>query len=122
MKNDMKCKRWAWVALLMCGAAAQGWAQHEHHMMHVSAAKLTVTTDSEKREMAAKLGPLNLPAHSDHSAMAQPGPQFVVVPFDGWITAYHPSLVDDAYPRRNHGTNSGLVFRRRLTLTTVAAR
>ena len=92
----MKCNRRTWIALLMCGAAAQGWAQHEHHMTHVSAAQLTLTTDSEKREMVAKLGPLHLPAHTDHSAMAQPGPQFVVVPFDGWITAYHPSLVDDA--------------------------
>lgn len=65
-------------------------------MMQVSMAKLTLTTDSEQREMTAKLGPLNLPAHTDHSAMAQPEPQYVVVPFDGWITAYHPSLVDDA--------------------------
>jgi hypothetical protein len=92
----MKWKRWAWVTLLLSGAAAQGWAQHEHHTMNISAATLTLATDSKKHEMAAKLGPLNLPAHTTHSAMAQPGPQFLVVPFDGWITAYHPSLVDDA--------------------------
>ena len=92
----MNRKRWAWIALLMCGAAAQAWAQHEHHTMHASPAKLTVTTDSEKHEMAARLGPLALPAHTDHSGMAQPTPQILMVPFDGWITAYHPALVDDA--------------------------
>ncbi|HXE91363.1 MAG TPA: energy transducer TonB [Terriglobales bacterium] len=26
--------------------------------------------------------------------MAQPAPQFLEIPFDGWITAYHPQLVD----------------------------
>jgi hypothetical protein len=84
-------------ALLLACLPAPVVAQHEHHAMHnVSAAKLVVATDAEKHEMVAKLGPLNLPAHTDHMAMAQPAPQFLVVPFDGWITAYHPSLVDDS--------------------------
>jgi hypothetical protein len=79
--------------LLLVTAAS---AQHEHHMMNSSVARLEVTTQADAHEIVARLGPLNLPAHTDHSAMPQPAPQFLVVPFDGWITAYHPSLVDDA--------------------------
>jgi hypothetical protein len=85
------------LASLLLFPVALARAQHEHHaMQNVSAAQLAVSTDSDKHEMVAKLGPLNLPANTDHMAMAQPAPQFLVVPFDGWITAYHPSLVDDA--------------------------
>ncbi len=84
-------------ALVFVSVAALGWTQHEHHMaQRVSGAGLVVTKDEAKHELIAKLGPLNLPANTDHMAMAQPAPQFLVVPFDGWITAYHPSLVDDA--------------------------
>src|SRR5512147_1104280 len=84
------------IALLLI-AFPVSWAQHEHHMMpNRSPAKLSVSMDNEKHDMTAKLGPLNLPANTDHAAMPQPAPQFLVVPFDGWITAYHPSLVDDA--------------------------
>jgi hypothetical protein len=83
-------------ALLLACLPAMAWAQHEHHgMQHVSAAKLALTMDSAKQEMVAKLGPLNLPANTDHLAMPQAVPQFIEIPFEGWITAYHPSLVDD---------------------------
>ncbi|MGZ4812368.1 MAG: hypothetical protein ACXVZI_06330 [Terriglobales bacterium] len=72
-------------------------AQHEHHAMpRVSHAMLSLSSDTDKREITAKLGPLYLPAHTDHTATHQPLPQFLTIPFDGWITAYHPSLVDDA--------------------------
>ncbi len=72
-------------------------AQHEHHMMHpASAARVEVQNDSAARVLTVRVGPLDLPAHADHMTVAQPSPQFVIVPFDGWITAYHPRLVDDA--------------------------
>jgi hypothetical protein len=84
-------------ALLLACLPAQVWAQHEHHAMgKASTAKLALTTDPAKHEMVAKLGPLALPAHTDHMAMAQPRAQFIEIPFDGWITAYHPALVDEA--------------------------
>jgi hypothetical protein len=97
MRTAKTCERLAWAALLMCGAAAPVWAQHEHHtMLKLSKATLTVSVDNDKHELTAKLGPLNLPANTDHTNTAQPAQQFLVVPFDGWLTAYHPSLVDDA--------------------------
>ena len=80
-------------AALLVLVALPGFAQHEHHIV-ASPATLQVTSD--QHELVARLGPLNLPAHTDHMAMPQPAPQLLVVPFDGWITAYHPSLVDDA--------------------------
>jgi hypothetical protein len=80
----------------LCCLALPLCAQHEHHAMHnVSQAKLSLVIDAEKRDMIAKLGPLNLPAHTGHMAMPQPAPQILEIPFDGWITAYHPALVDD---------------------------
>jgi TonB family protein len=41
-----------------------------------------------------RLGRVNLPAKAGHFAVAQPAPLFLEIPFDGWITAYHPQLVD----------------------------
>ena len=70
--------------------------QHDHHAMHnVSPAKLSLANDAGQHVITARLGPLNLPAHTAHMAMPQPSPQTLEIPFDGWITAYHPSLVDD---------------------------
>jgi hypothetical protein len=61
-----------------------------------SNASLQVTQDATKQEVTARLGPLDLPAHTDHHAMSQPAAQMLTIPVDGWITAYHPSLVDDS--------------------------
>ncbi|MGI9103955.1 MAG: hypothetical protein ACR2IF_16060 [Terriglobales bacterium] len=72
-------------------------AQHEHHAMHdmqMSPAKLEVNNDPVKHVLVVTLGPLDLPAHTDHRSMPQPAPQILEIPFDGWITAYHPSLMD----------------------------
>ncbi len=77
-------------------ASAAAWAQHEHHaMQNVSPAKLAVSNDAARRLLVVTLGPLELPAHTDHAAMAQPAPQMLEIPFEGWITAYHPSLTDE---------------------------
>ena len=83
------------LAILVLTASA--WAQHDHHPMHnASPAKLWLANDSGQHVLTARLGPLNLPAHTGHMAMLQPAPQILEIPFDGWITAYHPSLVDDS--------------------------
>ncbi|MCI0356773.1 MAG: energy transducer TonB, partial [Acidobacteria bacterium] len=59
-------------------------------------AKLAVNDDAATKRLTVRLGPLKLPANSDHTAVAQP-PEFLLqMPFDGWITAYHPRLVDAA--------------------------
>ena len=72
-------------------------AQHEGHMGHHETAagvKMSVKDDVAARTLTALLGPLNLPAQSHHSAVAQAPNLFLEIPFDGWITAYHPRLVD----------------------------
>ena len=78
-------------------AGAFTFAQHDHHgMQHKVAAqaRLMVGNYPDGRIMLVRLGPLDLPPKSDHFAVAQPAPQFLEIPFDGWITAYHPQLVD----------------------------
>lgn len=91
--------------ILFCGVAAS--AQHEHHSSqpqgHHGAhhkvavnAKLEWHDDSAAQTITVRVGPLNLPANSDHNAVAQPADQYVEIPFDGWLIAYHPRLTDAA--------------------------
>ncbi len=62
-------------------------------MHSASSARLTVNIDGGT--LVARLGPLDLPAHTDHTTLTQPTTQTFTVPFDGWITAYHPQLEDE---------------------------
>jgi len=73
-------------------------AQHMHDMsgMHMAAAALQVQNDDSGHVLTVRLGPVNVPAHAEHMAMAQPAPAFFEITFDGWITAYHPTLTDAA--------------------------
>src|SRR5579864_8642803 len=72
-------------------------AKH-HGMMHAmdmqhrvsKTAKLAVTDDPSAQHMTVRVGPVELPAHADHMAVAQPRDLFLSVPFDGWLVAYHP--------------------------------
>ena len=73
--------------------------QHNHHgMAHQTAAgvKLEAKDDVAAQVIALRLGPLDLPAHTDHMATAQPPDLFWAVPIDGWLVGYHPRLVDAA--------------------------
>ncbi len=76
-------------------------AQHMHDMghmnqMHTAAVPLRIENDEAARVVTVRLGPLNLPAHASHTEVSQPRPVFFEIPFDGWITAYHPLLIDAA--------------------------
>ncbi|MGH9532330.1 MAG: hypothetical protein ACRD2Q_08045, partial [Terriglobales bacterium] len=81
-------------------AASMAWAQHAHHSgpAHKVArdAKFAVSDDAAGRRLTVRLGPLKLPANSGHMVVAQPPEFFLEMPFDAWITAYHPRLVDGA--------------------------
>ena len=70
-------------------------AQHEHMAMMPRAAnaKLTVANDPSAHVLTVRLGPLNLPAHAGMN-VAQAPDLTLTIPFDGWITAYHPRLTD----------------------------
>lgn len=89
-------------------AAVPSWPQAEqqevrhHGMMHASenghpisdTARLTVSENPLTHELTLRIGPLNLPAHTDHDSLPQPPTMWLSIPFNGWLTAYHPSLVD----------------------------
>ncbi len=95
------------LALLLC-VSPLCWAQAEqqevrhHGMMHAmemqhlvsKTARLSISNNSASQQMTVRVGPLNLPAHSEHTAVAQPPDFFLAIPFDGWLIAYHPHLVD----------------------------
>ena len=93
-----------------------GWAQekpaeppmameHHHHGgfmqegMHHALAKgvtLDAKADAAAHTVTVRVGPMNLPAHTGHMKMPQPPDQVWQVPFDGWLLAYHPKLLDAA--------------------------
>ena len=90
-------RRSAFVLLLFCSACA--WPQQEHHhsmaaMKTSSDTRLEVRNDAAAQSLTVRRGPLNLPANSDHMAVAQAPTLFLEIPIEGWITAYHPRLVD----------------------------
>ncbi len=91
--------RYVFAAVLLAGATGATRPQHEqHHMAHKIAAdvKLEAKTDAAAQVTTLRLGPVNLPAHSEHMSVAQPPDLIWMVPFDGWLIAYHPRLVDAA--------------------------
>ncbi len=104
-------KMLAVILLYAAGAAAQHehhappqsqQGQHGHHgMTHTVAEGVTleVAVDAAAQKMTVRVGPLNLPANSDHSVVAQAADQYLEIPFDGWIVAYHPRLTDAAGTR-----------------------
>jgi hypothetical protein len=66
-------------------------------MMHTSFspnAKLAVSQDPSENVLKVRVGPVKLPAHADHTAIAQPRDSYLTIPFDGWLVAYHPKVVD----------------------------
>ena len=57
-------------------------------------AKLAVSRDPSENLLKVRVGPVKLPAHADHTALAQPRDSYLTIPFDGWLVAYHPKVVD----------------------------
>lgn len=69
------------------------WCQHTH--VASASTKLEIRDEGNNR-LRLRLGPVALPASTAHAAMLTPAPQIFAVPFDGWITAYHPRLTNGA--------------------------
>jgi hypothetical protein len=77
--------------------------QHEHHGgfmqggMHHAVAKgvtLDAKVDEAAHTITLRVGPMTLPANTDHTKMPQPPDVVWDVPMDGWLIAYHPRLAD----------------------------
>lgn len=85
-----------------CHAQADQQEVKHHGMMHAmdaqhlvsETAKLSVSNSAAANELTVRVGPVNLPAHTDHMAIAQPPVFFLTIPFDGWLTAFHPRLAN----------------------------
>ncbi|HEV2395699.1 MAG TPA: hypothetical protein VGS27_01995, partial [Candidatus Sulfotelmatobacter sp.] len=93
------------LALFVCPACRAQADQQEvkhHGMMHAmdaqhlvsETAKLSVSNSAAANELTVRVGPVDLPAHTDHMAAAQPPVFFLTIPFDGWLTAFHPRLAN----------------------------
>lgn len=57
-------------------------------------AHLTVRDDPATHEMTVRIGPVSLLANAEHMSVPQPPTLWLTIPLNGWLTAYHPSLVD----------------------------
>src|SRR5260370_41807360 len=83
--------------------AEQPSAMQHHHGgfmqegMHHAVAKsvtLDAKVDVAARIVTLRVGPVNLPANTRRMKMPHPPDQVWQIPFDGWLLAYHPRLVD----------------------------
>jgi len=77
--------------------------EHERHggfmqgSMHHAVAKgvsLEAKVDAATHTITLRVGPMTLPANTDHMKMPQPRDLVWNVPIEGWLLAYHPRLVD----------------------------
>ena len=85
------------VLLAVATAVAQHGHDHGAHPMKMSnVATLRVENFAAERRLQVRVGPLDLPANTHHDGIPQAAAGYFKVSFDGWITAYHPRLVDVA--------------------------
>jgi len=91
------------IALVPFSFAQEKPAEHAHHgafmqggMHHAVAKGVTLDSkvDSNAHSVTLRVGPMNLPANTDHVKMPQPPDLIWAVSFEGWLLAYHPRLVD----------------------------
>lgn len=69
-------------------------AQHVHAAEHATAEGVELAAQQTAPGVVTlRLGPLHLPARSDHHTVAQAPDRFWEIPFDGWILSYEPRLV-----------------------------
>ena len=67
--------------------------------MHHSLAKgvaLDTKMDAAAHTVTVRVGPMTLPANTPHMKMPQPPDLIWQIPFEAWLLAYHPKLVDAA--------------------------
>ena len=77
--------------------------EHAHHggfmqggMHHAVAkgVKLEAKVDAAAQTITLRVGPMTLPANTNHMKMPQPPDLIWNMPIEGWLLAYHPRLVD----------------------------
>ena len=93
------------IAVFLTPFAVAQETEHAHHGgfmqegMHHAVAKgvmLDAKVDAATRSVTLRVGPMTLPANTSHTSMPQPPDLVWQIPFDGWLLAYHPRMVDAA--------------------------
>jgi hypothetical protein len=74
--------------------AHNGFMQEGMHHAMAKGVKLDTNFDMASHTITLRVGPMNLPANTDHMKMPQPPDLIWSVPMEGWLLAYHPKLVD----------------------------
>src|SRR6266516_391504 len=76
------------------GATHGGFMQRGMHHAAAKGVTLDVKVDAAAHTVTLREGPMTLPANTSHMKMPQPPDLVWQIPFDGWLLAYHPKLVD----------------------------
>src|SRR2546427_6449671 len=76
------------------GASHGGFMQGGMHRAAAKGVTLDVKVDAAAHTVTLREGPMTLPANTSHMKMPQPPDLVWQIPFDGWLLAYHPKLVD----------------------------
>jgi len=93
-RSILACAVTAALALPAHAAAPQFW--HHHHESGPLQKDVKMTVHQVAGDaLEIRLGPYDLPAHTPHDAMPQAPDFFWDVPFDGWLVAYAPNLIDE---------------------------
>lgn len=70
-----------------------GFMQDMHHAV-AKGVKLDQQVDAASHTITLRVGPINLPANTNHMKMPQPADLVWTIPINGWLLAYTPRLVD----------------------------
>src|SRR6266581_5958623 len=76
------------------GASHGGFMQGGMHHAAAKGVTLDAKVNAAAHTVTLREGPMTLPANTSHMKMPQPPDLVWQIPFDGWLLAYHPKLVD----------------------------
>lgn len=71
-----------------------GFMQGGMHHVKAKGVILEQQMDVEAHTITVRVGPITLPANTDHTTMPQPPDVFWQIPVDGWLLSYSPQMVD----------------------------
>jgi len=92
---NQRIRMWAVAAALALPSAAAAQHGHHHHDSGAVQKDATMTIHQVASDaLEIRLGPYDLPAHTPHDAMPQAPDSYWTVPFDGWLVAWSPTLLD----------------------------
>lgn len=76
------------------GSHDGGFMQGGMHRAVAKGVTLEQKMDAAAHTITLRVGPIHLPAHTNHGKMPQPPDGYWTIPLEGWLLAYTPKLVD----------------------------